>query len=401
MSSEQKILPLILKRRTSLFKEDLHRYGGGIRDRIRGRRILVIGAAGSIGSAFVRQLAPYAPQSLHLVDISENNLVEVVRDLRSSQVKLCDDFKTFAVGMGSREFEACYRSEEPYDYVVNFSALKHVRSERDPYSLMRMYLTNVRYVRDLLELLADAPGVKHFSVSSDKATNPANIMGATKIFMERVLLQYSGRVPFSTARFANVAFSDGSLLHGFLLRLQKKQPLAAPYDVRRYFISHEEAGQLCLLSCFLGENREIFFPELTEDKDLMTFSEIAVQVLAAYGYKPDLCASEDEAKVRAALLSEHSKAWPCYFFESDTTGEKAVEEFFTPDDSVDFGRFDKIGVIRQLMPASFENVEASMAAFESIRRKEKWSKEEMVEAIRVAVPELVHEEKGKYLDQKM
>jgi FlaA1/EpsC-like NDP-sugar epimerase len=432
---KEELLNRILKRSGSLLAEDMAAHRGAVRDAVAGARIMVIGAAGSIGSAFVKQLIPYGPGALHLVDISENNLVEVVRDLRSAPSALPDDFRTFPVAMGSEEFERLLAAQRDYDYVVNFSALKHVRSEKDPFSLMRMYNTNVLYVKRLLEALAGTGVRKHFSVSSDKAANPANVMGATKIFMERILLAYSDRVAFSTARFANVAFSDGSLLHGFLQRLAKRQPLAAPYDVKRYFISHEEAGQLCLLSCFLGENRDIYFPKLDEGSDLLTFSEIAVLVLEAYGLEPDLCASEDEAKEKlirdSALLIPggchsgldlesiavmdsrfrgkddidisycRSNKWPCYFFASDTTGEKPYEEFYTAEDRVDLDRYRNVGVISQPPWTDRERIERALAAFEQIRQGAHWRKEDMVEAIRIIVPELAHEETGRNLDQKM
>jgi nucleoside-diphosphate-sugar epimerase len=425
-----------LKRSKSLFDEDMAAHRGAVHDAVAGARILVIGAAGSIGCAFVKQLIPYRPGALHLVDISENNLVEVVRDLRSAPpaLPLPEDFRTFPVALGSEEFERLLAAQRDYDYVVNFSALKHVRSEKDPFSLMRMYNTNVLYVKRLLKALAGTGVRKHFSVSSDKAANPANVMGATKIFMERILLAYSDRVAFSTARFANVAFSDGSLLHGFLQRLAKRQPFAAPYDVKRYFISHEEAGQLCLLSCFLGENRDIYFPKLDEGADLLTFSEIAVLVLEAYGLEPDLCASEDEAKEKAELIRDRApiiipgvsasaplvedatKAlnreigalslikkikWPCYFFASDTTGEKPYEEFYTAADRVDLERYRNVGVISQPPWTDRARIERALAAFEAIRRGAQWRKEDMVEAIRIIVPELSHEETGRNLDQKM
>jgi len=457
----EELLSKILKRSGSMFAEDLESHRAQIEACVRGARIMVIGAAGSIGSAFVRQLAPFRPAALHLVDISENNLVEVVRDLRSALIALPDDFKTFAVAMGSLEFDRLLDAERAYDYVINFSALKHVRSEKDPYSLMRMVHTNVVAVKALLDRLAGTSTRKHFSVSSDKAANPANIMGATKIFMERVLLTYADRIPFSTARFANVAFSDGSLLHGFLQRLAKGQPFAAPYDVRRYFISHEEAGQLCLLSCFLGDNRDIYFPKLDEGSDLLTFAEIAVMVLEAHGFKPDLCASEEEAKEKAArmgLIGDSApinfpvnfpspqnakkqdltpgvtsgdpakvlngkigalssirdsaaqrvgrggvgvRSWPCYFFASDTTGEKPYEEFYTAADAVIMDRYRQVGVISQPPWTDREKIDQALAAFARIREKDQWRKEEMVEAIKIIVPELEHEEKGKNLDQKM
>ena len=425
-----------------MFAEDLEVHRAQIEACIRGARIMVIGAAGSIGSAFVRQLVSFRPAALHMVDISENNLVEVVRDLRSALISLPEDFKTFAVAMGSLEFDRLLDAERAsdrggYDYVINFSALKHVRSEKDPFSLMRMVHTNVVAVKALLDRLVGTFTRKHFSVSSDKAANPANIMGATKIFMERVLLTYADRIPFSTARFANVAFSDGSLLHGFLQRLAKGQPFAAPYDVRRYFISHEEAGQLCLLSCFLGENRDIYFPKLDEGSDLLTFAEIAVMVLEAHGFEPDLCASEEEAKEKATRMMQGAEgmgqannfnrdrdpinstmnfrapqnakikdltpngSWPCYFFASDTTGEKPYEEFYTVADAVNLDRYRQMGVISQPPWTDREKIDQALAAFARIREQNLWRKEDMVEAIKIIVPELDHEEKGKNLDQKM
>jgi len=398
---KKELLNKILKRTASMFYDDMVTHRDAVQQAIGGARILVIGAAGSIGSAFVQQLIPFKPTALHLVDISENNLVEVVRDLRSSIIVLPQDFKTFAVAMGTVEFDHLLQAERDYDYVINFSALKHVRSEKDPFSLMRMVHTNAVAVKVLLDRLAGSSTKKHFSVSSDKAANPANIMGATKIFMERILLAYSDRVPFSTARFANVAFSDGSLLHGFIQRIAKMQPFSAPYDVRRYFISHEEAGQLCLLSCFLGENRDIYFPKLSEKSDLLTFSEIALLVLEAYGFIPELCASEDEAKEKADRMIAGSKKWPCYFFESDTTGEKPYEEFFTVSDSVNLDRYHNVGVISQPAWTDREKIDQALTAFERIRQQNHWNKEEMVKAIKIIVPELDHEEKGKNLDQKM
>jgi nucleoside-diphosphate-sugar epimerase len=395
------LLSSILKRSESIFADDLADNLSRIRDGIRGSRIMVIGAAGSVGSAFIRQLIPYEPGALHLVDISENNLVEVVRDLRSSLIALPDDFKTFAISTGSEEFNRLLQTEEDYDYLANFSALKHVRSEKDPYSLMRMYNTNVYYVKQLLDALVDTKIRKHFSVSSDKATNPENIMGATKIFMERILLSYADRVPFSTARFANVAFSDGSLLYGFMYRLAKRQPLSAPSDVKRYFISHEEAGQLCLLSCFLGENREVYFPKLDRNKDLLSFPEIALMVLEAEGFRPVICDSEEEAKMLAGRLTEDTKEWPCWFSPSDTTGEKAVEEFYTTHDQVDFNRYRQVGVIRQPAWSAREKIDQALYEFERIKETPSWKKEKMVEAIKIAVPELQHRERNKSLDQKM
>jgi len=396
------VLSNITGRTQSLFDGDIRANNVFLHEKIRRARILVIGAAGSVGSAFVRQVVSYEPRVLHLIDCSENNLVELVRDLRSTPVPLPDDFVAAPVALGSLEMEHFLDAQKPYNYILNFSALKHVRSEKDPYSLMRMYNTNVFHVKELLQRLIRLKQLtKFFSVSSDKAVNPHNIMGATKIFMERVHILFSDSIPFSTARFANVAFSDGSLLHGFRLRFEKKQPISAPVDTLRYFITHEEAGQLCLLSCFLGENRDVFFPHLDPSAHLVSFSDIATQFLQTRGYEPDVHASEEEAKECAEHLDPSSRIWPCYFFNSDTTGEKPYEEFYTNHDNVSFERFNAIGIINRPGSTDSNSVLQAIERFEHIKRKKIWNKEDMVAAIKIAVPELHHVEKSRNLDQRM
>jgi len=368
---------------------------------INAAKILVIGAAGSVGSAFVRQLAMFTPKTLHVVDISENNLVELVRDLRCSSVVLPDDFLALPIALGSIEMERFLETHQ-YDYILNFSALKHVRSEKDPFSLIRMYNTNVGNVHNLLQKLTRQNGIKKFfSVSSDKAVNPHNVMGATKIFMERVHLLHSDKVSFSTARFANVAFSDGSLLHGFRMRLQKKQPIAAPVDTKRYFISHEEAGQLCLLSCFLGENRDVYFPKLDPDANLVAFSDIALMYLEFLGFKPVIYKTEDEARNASFDFDVTSKIWPCYFFNSSTTGEKPFEEFYTDTDIVELNRYKAAGVLNRKQNTEPQQILDAIEKMEEIKLKAIWNKEEIVSAIKIAVPELFHVEKGRNLDQGM
>ena len=399
----ERVLALILKRKGSLFHEDMKEHGEMLRAQIAGRRVLVIGAAGSIGSAFVKQVALFKPAALHLIDLSENNLVEVVRDLRSSRLDMPEDFKTLAIGMGSVEFDAFLRAHNDYDYVVSFAALKHVRSERDPYTLMRMLHTNVLAVTRLLDQLTSSRTNKFFSVSSDKAVSPASMMGATKAFMERVMLSRSDSIPFSTARFANVAFSDGSLLYGFDNRLQKRQPISAPSDVRRYFITHEEAGQLCLLSCFLGDNRDVFFPKLDEKRDMLTFSEIACIILEARGLTPRLCSSEEEAKLIAQNLDDASCAWPCFFSESNTAGEKLYEEFYTEDDVVDTSTFHSVGVIHT-PPADLslmEGVTSTLRELEELRQSGSWDASQLTRCVQSIVPELEHNNSSLDLDHKM
>lgn len=398
---QEKLLKQILGRDESLFAQDVEKNFQELGEKIANSSILVIGAAGSIGAAFVKQLIPYKPSKLHLVDICENNLVEVVRDLRSSNLKPPVDFKTFSIGIGTLEFEAFLKAQGGYDYFVNFAALKHVRSERDPYTLMRMVHTNVFSLKSLLEFSISQSSKKFFSVSSDKAVNPVSLMGTTKNFMEKLMLCFSDKIPCSSSRFANVAFSDGSLLHSFLNRLEKKQPISAPSDVKRYFISHQEAGILCLLSCFLGKNRENFFPKLSMDLDLTSFSEIATLFLESKNLKPFLFSSEEEAK--GFEIKNDSKEWPCYFSQSDTTGEKMFEEFFAHGDNVDMERFQNIGVLKEkeINQEDSQNIISSLNSIQEMREKGEWTKEDIVEILENAIPQSQHVEKGKNLDEKM
>jgi FlaA1/EpsC-like NDP-sugar epimerase len=363
-------------------------------------RFLVIGGAGSIGQAVSKEIFKRDPQALHVVDISENNMVELVRDLRSTEGYGSGDFKTFAVDCGSVEFEALMASEGPYDYVFNLSALKHVRSESDPYTLMRMIMVNVFNTIKTLRLASKMGVKKYFCVSTDKAANPVNMMGASKRIMEMFLMRESLTQNISMARFANVAFSDGSLLHGFNQRLSKKQPFSAPNDVRRYFVTPQESGELCLLSGLLGDNRDIFFPKLSEKLHLITFSEIAVRYLRERGYEPYECESEDEARDRAEELIAN-KQWPCYFFKSDTTGEKDFEEFFTDNEDLDMERFETVGVIKNQPDFDEAKLDDFMVGIEALRNKGTWTKDDIVKLYFGLLPEFAHKETGKYLDQRM
>ena len=395
------VLATILGRSESLFHADMEANRSLISGAVDRARVLVIGAAGSIGSAFVHQLISFSPAVLHLVDPSENNLVEVVRSLRSAGGQLPNDFSTYAIAMGSREFEQFLKAASPYDVVVNFAALKHVRSERDPFTLMRLIDTNIFSFQDMLECLLPMPPSRVFSVSSDKAVNPENAMGASKAVMEDLLWFYAKHMHCTSARFANVAFSDGSLLHGFLRRLEKGQPLSAPEDVRRYFISHQEAGQLCLLACFLGNNRDLFVPRLEPALDLKTFADIACIFLESQGYRPRIFYSEEEARLFAQKRSVHDKEWPCYFSQSDTSGEKPFEEFFAADERVDFSRFQQLGVVSHCSLKQEDRLLEALAALRRIRDADVWIRQEMVAALQIAVPSLRHAEKEKNLDQKM
>ena len=335
----------LIGREEAMFTADVARHEAELSRIVSESRFLVIGGAGSIGQAVTREIFKRKPKTLHVVDISENNMVELVRDVRSTLGYIDGDFSTFAIDCGSLQYDALIKWAGGYDYVLNLSALKHVRSEKDPFTLMRMVDVNVLNTISTIDSAKAFGAKKYFCVSTDKAANPLNMMGASKRIMEMLLMRASESLPISTARFANVAFSDGSLLHGFNQRFAKRQPISAPKDVRRYFVTPQESGELCLMSCLLGENRDIFFPKLSEKLHLITFSDIAVRYLKALGYEPYECASEDEARDRAEELIAQRK-WPCYFFNSDTTGEKDFEEFFTDKEVLDMKRFESLGVIK-------------------------------------------------------
>lgn len=393
------ILDLIGRDR-ALFEDDIARQDTALRDLVGAARFLVIGGAGSIGQAVTREIFRRNPRALHVVDISENNMVELVRDIRSTLGYNDADFRTFAIDCGSREFEALMAAGSGYDYVLNLSALKHVRSEKDPFTLMRLIQVNVLNTIASLRSARQKGASKYFCVSTDKAANPVNMMGASKRIMEMFLMRESLTLPISTARFANVAFSDGSLLHGFNQRLAKGQPISAPNDVRRYFVTPQESGELCLMSCLLGNNRDIFFPKLSEALNLTRFSDIAIRYLRARGYEPQECATEDEARDRAAELIPTGK-WPVYFFASDTTGEKDFEEFFTAAETLDMDRFASIGVILnppEFDPAKLDHFETEIAR---IRSSLTWDKPEVVALFKQMIPDFDHKETGKYLDGRM
>jgi FlaA1/EpsC-like NDP-sugar epimerase len=338
---------------------------------------------------------------LHLLDISENNLVEVVRELRSSDAAIPADFRTFCLDFTSVEMTALLRQQQ-YDYVLNFSALKHVRSERDPFTLMRLLNVNVLGVHKLIQGIStqQQPG-QVFSVSSDKAVLPASLMGASKSFMERVLLHHAGNLVCNSARFANVAFSEGSLLRAFAYRVQKRQPLSAPLDVRRYFISPREAAQLCLLGCFCIHNREIVYPKFQANTDLMTFADIARTLLHAWGYKPLECGSAEEARALAAAMPAQPREWPCHFSRSDTSGEKPREAFFHQNEPRDEHRFDKVGVVTAPTCVDSEVVLEALQKLEAFRERQSWSHEDLCRLIAVAVPDMERVFSDKNLDQKM
>ena len=390
----------LIGRTTELFTADLNHWDDQLRSIVSQSSFLVIGGAGSIGQAVTKEIFSRQPQKLHVVDISENNLVELVRDIRSSLGYIQGEFKTFALDVGSLEFKALFSSCGPYDYVLNLSALKHVRSEKDPFTLMRMVEVNINNTCKSVELSLAQGTKKFFCVSTDKAANPVNMMGASKRIMEMFLMRYAKDLPISMARFANVAFSDGSLLHGFNQRLAKFQPIAAPNDVRRYFVTPKESGQLCLFSCLLGDSMDIFFPKLSEHLHLITFSEIAEKYLVAQGWEPYLCSSEDEARSKVSELSAQKK-WPCYFFKGDTTGEKDFEEFFTSHEALDLDRFVNLGVIKNPIEAKLDLLSQFEAGINKLKSQGHWRKEDILELFFHLLPEFGHKETGRYLDDKM
>jgi len=393
------ILPLI-GRTESLFPQDISSNESELSRIVSESRFLVLGGAGSIGQAVTKEIFKRNPKKLHVVDISENNMVELVRDIRSSFGYIDGDFQTFALDIGSLEYDAFIKADGKFDYVLNLSALKHVRSEKDPYTLMRMIDVNVFNTDKTIQQSIDAGAKKYFCVSTDKAANPVNMMGASKRIMEMFLMRKSEQMAISTARFANVAFSDGSLLHGFNQRIQKRQPIVAPNDIKRYFVTPQESGELCLMSCIFGENRDIFFPKLSESLHLISFADIAVKYLEQLGYEPHLCETEEEARQLAHTLPEQGK-WPCLFTASDTTGEKDFEEFFTDKEELDMSRFANLGIIKNAPLYDQELLTLFEDSILAMKGERAWTKDQIVKLFFTMIPDFGHKETGKYLDSKM
>lgn len=391
----------LIGRSNPLFSSDIASLDSDLRDVITGSGFLVIGGAGSIGQASVTEIFKRNPKTLHVVDVSENNMVELVRSLRSSLGYGTGDFQTFALDCGSAEFSAMFSTyASKYDYVLNLSALKHVRSESDPYTLMRMLQTNVFNTIKTVRASKQQGIGKYFCVSTDKAANPVNMMGASKRIMELFMMREADQISLSMARFANVAFSDGSLLHGFNQRILKRQPLSAPNDVKRYFVTPQESGELCLLSAIYGDNLEILFPKLSDALHLTKFSDIAERFLNQIGYEPFECDSEQEARDRIDELLKRGK-WPCYFFESDTTGEKDFEEFYTTAEEINWNRFDAIGVISNSRVYNSYALEAFENGCYTLLQDGQWTKNDLLNLYHLVLPDFGHVETGKYLDQRM
>lgn len=390
----------LIGRNKALFVSDISNNEAELKERVSSSKFLVLGGAGSIGQAVTKEIFKRNPQKLHVVDISENNLVELVRDIRSSYGYINGDFKTFALDIGSLEYDAFIKADGEYDYVLNLSALKHVRSEKDPFTLMRMIDVNIFNTEKTILQSLERGAQKYFCVSTDKAANPVNMMGGSKRIMEMFLMAQTNKIDISTARFANVAFSDGSLLHGFNQRIQKKQPIVAPNDIKRYFVTPQESGELCLMSCIFGETGDIFFPKLSEELDLITFSEIAVLYLQQLGLEPHLCSSEEEAR-DFAKNNTNRKSWPCLFTPSDTTGEKDFEEFYMADEIVDMDKYLNIGIVKKTSAYDIQAVEHFRSEIQKMKQNLSWDKDEIVSLFHKTIPGFGHQEKGKYLDGKM
>ena len=388
-------------RNVSMFAADIEANRGGLTREIKDKKVCVIGGAGSIGSSFIKAVLRFEPKSVVVVDLNENGLAELVRDVRSTYgLYVPDEFRCYTLNFADPIFERIFREEKGFDIVANFSAHKHVRSEKDRYSVQALIENNDIKAKKLMDLLCEYPPKHFFCVSTDKAANPVNIMGASKRIMEDLVMAYNGKFKVTTARFANVAFSNGSLPDGWLHRMQKRQPLAAPNDVKRYFVSPEESGQICMLACILGRGGEVFFPKLGENQ-MLTFSAICDEFVKAEGFEKKECVSDDEAKHYAVEMEEEAQDYPVVYFKSDTTGEKAFEEFYVPGEKIDMQRFQALGVVEQTARHNINEVNSFFEKLECVFAKEDFTKAQVVDAIKEFIPNFEHEEKGKNLDQKM
>lgn len=390
----------VTRRSTSMFEADIQANADNLAREIEGRSVCVIGGAGSIGSSFIKAVLRFKPGKLVVIDLNENGLAELTRDIRSTEgLFVPQEYRAYTLNFADPIFTRIFREEKGFDIVANFSAHKHVRSEKDKYSVQALIENNDIKAKKLMDLLCEYPPKHFFCVSTDKAANPVNIMGASKRIMEDLVMAYNDKFKVTTARFANVAFSNGSLPDGWLHRLQKKQPLAAPNDVKRYFVSPEESGQICMLACILGNGGEVFFPKLDEDQ-MLTFSAICDDFVKSEGFSKKECANDEEAKRYASHMLYDSDTYPVVYFKSDTTGEKAYEEFYIPGEKINMERFKALGVVEETTHRLVDEVDAFFKKLENLFAAD-FTKEDVVKTIKEFVPIFKHEEKGKNLDQKM
>ncbi len=391
----------IIDRKESLFQKDIENNKGQLSKEIKNKSVLVIGGAGTIGSSFVKAVLKFKPSKLYIVDTNENGLTEITRDLRSTLGQyIPEDFKTYPMNFGDKVFSKMYLNEGPFDIVANFAAHKHVRSEKDHYSIEAMIDNNVFKAKRFLDLLLEHPPKHFFCVSTDKAANPVNVMGASKKLMEETIMAYSNQLKITTARFANVAFSNGSLLDGYISRLLKKQPISCPSDVKRFFVSPEESGQICMLACVLGISGDIFFPKL-EEKEMVNFKHITEDFFKDMDIPIDYCQTPEEAKEKATHLTENPVSYPIYFFDTDTSGEKLYEEFYTDKDIVDLESFESLGVVKNAIRPNISEIEKSINKLNLLMESNQSSKAAIVNVLNDLIPDFQHIETGKSLDQKM
>ncbi|MDY0282042.1 MAG: polysaccharide biosynthesis protein [Salinivirgaceae bacterium] len=392
----------VTNRPNSLLKSDLEKYNSELSNALTGKSVMVIGGAGTIGSWYIKAVLKFKIAKLVVVDINENGLTELVRDLRSSnKYHIPAEFITYPVNFSDPVFEKLFHHHEPFHVVANFAAHKHVRSEKDVFSIEAMVENNVLRAQKLIEMLSETPIEHFFCVSTDKAANPVNIMGASKKLMEELIMAYSDKMPITTARFANVAFSNGSLPLGFLDRVAKKQPWSCPRGIRRFFVSPQESGEICLAASILGQSGDIFFPKLDPEVDMIPFDQIALNLIEELGYKPDICATEEEARQKALLLNEKSTHYPIFFFESDTSGEKAFEEFFTQVETLDLHTFKSLGVVKNSTKRPIHEINVIIEQLRTLFKTKQSDKTQVVSVLKSYLPNFDHIETGKGLDSKM
>jgi len=389
----------ITERKESLFVPDISQFDAELNKNINGKSVLVIGGAGTIGSSYIKAVLKYNPSKLFVVDTNENGLTELTRDLRSKDGQyLPENYKTYPMNFGSEVFRKMFVNEGPFEIVANFAAHKHVRSEKDKYSIEAMIENNVFHAKEFLDLLVKHKPEHFFCVSTDKAANPVNVMGASKKLMEEVVLAFSKQIKITTARFANVAFSNGSLLEGFVNRLQKQQPISCPSDVKRFFVSPEESGQICMLACILGETGDIFYPKLAEEK-MVNFKAIAESFFEELGMNIKYC--KDEVDAKTTIITSETREYPVFFFNSDTSGEKLYEEFYTEDDVIDEETFTSLGRIKSDSKSTERSIALAIGELKTLMNNDNCNKQSIVNLLSMYIPDFSHIETGKSLDQKM